>query len=158
MLRWHNFDLLKEARTTGAMAHLIIDSIPGNVRYCRIHTSGDFFNKVYFDAWVKVAKYFNGLSARDILFYGYTKQVQYLENILLPANLKLVVSAGGRNDHLIPWYPRSHVVLTAEGHSFPVYTDESSELAVIEGSGTFGLLIHGTQPRKVNQQIKELRG
>lgn len=67
-MRWYNFDLLKNAKTEYQMTRLILASIPANIEVVRIHTSGDFFNKKYFDAWVRVA-----YIRSDVIFYGYTK-------------------------------------------------------------------------------------
>jgi hypothetical protein len=149
-LRWHNFNILRKLKTSVAMAQAIYESMPKNVKVVRIHTSGDFFNKAYFVAWIRVAR-----AMPSVTFYGYTKQAQYLTTDL-PSNMKIVVSVGGRNDDKAPKHARAHVVLTAQGHAFPVYDDAQSETAVIEGKGTFGLLIHGTQPKHVNQLVKEL--
>ena len=42
----------------------------------RIHTSGDFYSKDYFDKWVSIAKYFKGND--KILFQAYTKSIRYV--------------------------------------------------------------------------------
>jgi hypothetical protein len=152
--RWHNFDTLRKLGTAAKMRDALLEAMDAGVKVIRIHTSGDFYNKEYFNAWIMVAE-----ARPDVTFYGYTKQAQYLEDVQLPNNMKLVVSAGGRNDHRAPDAPRAHVVMSAAGHDFPVYNDESSELAVINGTGTFGLLIHGTQPAgsKAAEALKAVR-
>ena len=43
--RWHNFQLLTQARTREAMRDLIIESFPERVKTMRIHVSGDFVNE-----------------------------------------------------------------------------------------------------------------
>jgi hypothetical protein len=139
-MRWHNFEILRSLKYAGDMAKAIMAAMPKGVKVVRIHTSGDFYNKEYFKAWRFVAH-----SMPNVQFYGYTKQAQYLEDVTLPDNMNIVVSAGGKNDHRAPDHARAHVVFST-AQSYPVYTDEQSELAVLQGSGTFGLLIHGTQP------------
>ena len=42
---WHNFDLLRERKTTGELADLILASLPLGTPFVRIHTGGDFFSQ-----------------------------------------------------------------------------------------------------------------
>lgn len=139
-MRWYNFDLLRQAGTSAKMAALILDSIPGQAIVVRIHTSGDFYNKKYFNAWIKVAQ-----ARPGITFYGYTKQAQYLEDIVLPGNMRLVISHGGRNDNSARHVARAYVMFGTSA-CIPVYDDVKSELHVLYNDGDFGLLIHGNQP------------
>ena len=140
VMRWYNFDLLRKAKTEYRMQELILASLPANLRIVRIHSSGDFYNRAYFNAWNRVA-----YLRSDITFYGYTKQAQYLENASMPDNMRIVVSAGGRNNDKAPKVARAHVVFS-KNQEYPVYTDVKSELHVLTQAGDFGLLIHGTQP------------
>ena len=139
-MRWYNFDLLRKARTTYKMQELILASLPASLKVVRIHSSGDFYNKAYFNAWIKVATV-----RPDTIFYGYTKQAQYLENACMPENMRIVVSAGGRNNDKAPSVARAYVVFNTN-QTFPVYNDVKSEFHVLTQAGDFGLLIHGTQP------------
>ena len=149
-LRWHNFDLLRDAKTTYRMQNLILASIPANVEILRIHTSGDFFNKAYFDAWVRVA-----CLRSHTTFYGYTKQAQYLEDASMPDNFKIVVSHGGKNSHRAQTHRRAYVMFGTNA-SIPVYNDVKSELHILSGQqGDFGLLIHGTQPAGFYKRIAQ---
>ena len=70
--RWDNFDLLKAAKTTKAMAALIIRSIQASgLRRggtLRVHIGGDYFSQIYFNAWMMAARFFP-----QITFYSYTK-------------------------------------------------------------------------------------
>ncbi len=145
-MRWYNLDLLRAARTEYQMTRLILASLP-DTKMVRIHTSGDFFNKKYFDAWIRVA-----FIKKKILFYGYTKQAHYLENStllpdnVLPDNFRFVVSHGGKNSHKALNHRRAYV-LFGKNACIPVYTDIKSELHILENwKGSFGLLVHGTQP------------
>jgi len=140
-MRWHNFDILRNAKTESKMADVIMESLPASAQIVRIHTSGDFFNKAYFQAWIRVA-----YLRQDIVIYGYTKQAQYLENATVPDNFRIVVSEGGKNNDSAKNHRRVFVVYN-ENHTMPVYTDVKSELHVMSNqAGNFGLLIHGTQP------------
>lgn len=64
----------------------------------RIHDSGDFFSREYFDGWRQIAKY-----TPQILFYAYTKEVAMVKDAGLnpDANFLICYSMGGRQDHLI---------------------------------------------------------
>lgn len=50
----------------------------------RIHESGDFYNKVYFDKWVSIARAFVG---RNVVFMAYTKSVRYIVGVDIPSNM-----------------------------------------------------------------------
>ncbi len=91
-LRWHNFDALKVCKSVSAMAELINASLPEQVKIVRLHSSGDFFNKTYFMAWVMIARMYP-----EIVFFGYTKILDYvLEE--LPDNMHLQYSYGSKDD------------------------------------------------------------
>ena len=148
--RWHNFTMLRSAGTMARMAALLTASIPDSIKVLRIHSSGDFFNLKYFNAWIRTAQ-----QRQDITFYGYTKQAQYLDDITLPDNMRLVISAGGRNNDAAPGIARAHVVYSMN-QEYPVYNDVESELAIIERRGTFGILVHGTQPAGFYNRIAQI--
>lgn len=63
-----------------------------NVRYCRLHASGDFINRDYFEMIVRIAK-----KAKHVRFMAFTKQYelinQYIaEGNIIPSNLKIIFS------------------------------------------------------------------
>ena len=91
-LRWYNFDALKACKTVSAMAELINGSLPEKVKIVRLHSSGDFFNKMYFMAWVMVAR-----MNPEIVFFGYTKILNYAM-AELPDNMRLQYSYGSMDD------------------------------------------------------------
>jgi hypothetical protein len=144
---WHNFDMLK-GKSVNQMATLIQESIPENVRVVRIHASGDFFNKDYFQAWCKVA-----VSRPDIVFFGYTKFLNYVRLVSelgLP-NFKLQYSHGGKMDSLVTTEPQAFVVETFEDGvkmGFPVSCVENpaDDYDFIMRGETFSIVLHGTQP------------
>lgn len=147
LARWHNFNVLKSAKTTEAMASLIQDSLP-TVRWkyiIRIHVSGDFFSQAYFDAWMTVAR-----NNPKTLFYAYTKSLAFWSNRLdsIPDNMKLTASGGGKWDKLINQnnFRWARVVLSegeAEALGLEIDHDDSH---AYEGNDNFALLLHGTQP------------
>jgi hypothetical protein len=62
----------------------------------RIHDSGDFFTREYFEAWLLVIR-----KVPNVLFYAYTKEVQMTKEYELPENFILIYSMGGKQDNLI---------------------------------------------------------
>ena len=143
-LRWHNFDLLQN---TSNMYQLLEDSLPSETEIIRIHSSGDFFNAKYLEAWITVA----GAHPLTII-YGYTKRLDLLERLThpLPGNMRLVTSVGGKYDDINVKLP-SATVVDHTLHPFPVFsTDADSELHILNGGGDFGLMIHGVQPKGWN--------
>lgn len=87
--RWNNFDLVKSGQKP---------SLPKDAKAIRIHASGDFFNQSYFDLWIDIAN-----ENTDVEFWAYTKSLKYWVQRLgmIPSNLELTASYGGRNDELI---------------------------------------------------------
>jgi hypothetical protein len=96
--RWSNLDAI---RTSKDMVNLISTAIPKKANRIRIHGSGDFFKQSYFDAWLEIARL-----NPDILFWAFTKSVQFWINRMdtVPANLILQASRGGKQDPLIDEY------------------------------------------------------
>lgn len=140
--RWHNFDLLKGARTMRGMADLILGSLPTWATAVRIHVSGDFFNLAYFQAWRSVA-----VARPDLLFYAYTKSAHLLpDRSDLPANLRITISEGTRANIAAArakGYFVATVVFTTET-DLPIDHDDSHAM---EATHDFALLLHGTQPK-----------
>lgn len=95
-LRWHNFDEIKEcAGNSDKIAAKILEALPNEVKIVRIHSSGDFFSVAYFTAWQKVA------AARpNIVFFGYTKQLEYAISEQNSPNFFLEYSFGGKDDEI----------------------------------------------------------
>ena len=140
-LRWHNFDLLRGSLN---ILTLLTNSLPSDAEIIRIHSSGDFFNMEYLQAWASMA-----VNNPSIIFYGYTKRADLFSRLgnTLPPNMRFVKSVGGRYDHIDANMTTATVVDSCP-QPFPVFsTDADSELHVIKGGSDFGLLIHGTQPK-----------
>ena len=161
----HNFNLLRQYEKSGGLNGLIdiiSKSIPKNAGIIRIHESGDYYNPTYFKAWCIVAKNNPG-----IRFYSYTKSIPYWrDNIhLIPANLKLTASYGGRADGLIELnnLPNVQVVYSqyeARKLKRPI---DKTDYHAYNGTPKFSLLIHNSQPKgskasKAWQRVKSTSG
>jgi hypothetical protein len=140
---WHNFDLIKAAKTRRAIADLILASMPEDADVIRIHVGGDMFSLAYMGAWLDVA------TARpNVIFYAYTKSIHHWEKVgALPPNLQFTGSDGGRFDAKLGDRKRSVVVFHPdEADALDLEIDHDDTHAAI-GSESFALLIHGTQPK-----------
>ncbi len=158
---WHNFELIKAALMSAwrygrhqktAVADLICDSLPKKFDVMRVHVGGDFFNQVYFDAWMEVAR-----RNPDKHFYAYTKSLNHwaprleekFDGHSIPSNFVLTASRGGKHD----WLITEHGLKCAE----VVFAEEEADAQQLEidhddshaafGKESFALLLHGTQPK-----------
>lgn len=141
--RWHNFDLVRDARYTEGIYQLLMDSLPKKTRWdtMRIHVGGDYYTLSYFAAWMEVAR-----AHPDKKFYAYTKSVPIIEKWLqkqgaLPENFALTSSAEeieGAGHVEVVFHPDE-----AKAKGREIDHDDSHALT---GSSKFALLIHGTQP------------
>ena len=147
--RKNNHDDIHNCETALDMADALCDTLPKDAGVVRIHVSGDFFNPEYFKAWIIVA-------ARNpsILFYAYTKSLQYWLHCrdIVPENLVLTASRGGRHDHLIEEHGlRSAKVVfsvaEAECLGLEIDNDDSHASNPAIRDQDFALLIHGVQPK-----------
>jgi hypothetical protein len=145
-LRKHNYDLL---RYSGDKDLLLMDSMPKDAGIVRIHVAGDFFNTVYFQTWMGIAR-----SYPTVLFYAYTKSLQWWVNNLnsIPDNLILTASRGGRLDDMIEEHNlRESVVVfsesEAEEKNLIIDHDDSHAARPSLKNNSFALLIHGSQPK-----------
>ena len=144
-----NFDAIRQLSDIISIANEIQSALPKNAGVVRIHVSGDFFNRNYFLAWVKVAK-----NNPSILFYAYTKQLPYwVENAhLIPPNMVLTASYGGKYDHMIEEHDlRSSIVVEDEEQAamlgLEVDHDDSHAADPSKQFQSFALVIHGKQKK-----------
>lgn len=150
--RWHNFELLKTAKTAEKMAQLIIDSLNADKKTAaapkvRVHSSGDFFNQTYFDAWMLVAKAMPGKT-----FYAYTKSLTFWVTRLheIPENFHITASRGSKNDELIEKYDLKNVEIVysiEEAIAKGIEIDHDDSHCWDRNCKKFALLIHGVQPK-----------
>lgn len=112
----------------------------------RIHDSGDFFSKEYALAWFEIIK-----ALPKVQFYAYTKQVLMFKRLigqgLMPSNLSVIYSFGGKADHLIDdaldrhsKVFASHEEMEAAGYSDTTDTDDN---AADPSKRCIGLVYHG---------------
>lgn len=142
---WHNFDLLKNSNN---MVTLIQDSLPKNVKVVRVHSSGDFFNRDYFQAWIEVAQ-----KNPDVQFFGYTKILEYV-TMSKPSNFNLVYSFGGIYDSQVnESVPTCKVVSHSNGSVCKDKSDyeASQDYFKIVKQESFTLNLHGTQPARAKK-------
>ena len=171
---WHNFNLLR--KLTGenaayAIAALILDSIkdatkkfkPDDVVIIRIHVGGDFYSTKYLEGWSMALRAIDlpqNQPMPRVIGYAYTKSLHHVAKLrhTLPENFVLTASEGGKYDHLIQSLKGlkvAKVVFSPEqAQSEGLEIDHDDSHAVF-GKESFGLLIHGTQP-KGSQSAKAL--
>lgn len=124
----------------------------------RIHTSGDFYSKDYFDTWVDLSFQFP-----EITFYAYTKMVSQAKTRVLPFNFTLIFSEGGLQDRLIYENDRHSRVFSSREALVAAEYDDASEddsIAFLSRSGKIGLIYHGAAKREWtteqnNREIKD---
>jgi len=155
--RWHNFDLLRNAKTYQNMLDLIHKSIAAlhKPTIIRIHVAGDFFSQDYFNAWAMIAA-----THQKIAFYAYTKslpywikQIEHLGNgrkdsSYFNRNFILTASRGGKYDAMIDIYKlrTAEVVFSlSEAKEKKLEIDHDDSHAQQFGE-SFALLLHGKQP------------
>lgn len=145
--RERNMRLLLTAKTKDKMRDLILRSLPQrHLSTLRIHVAGDFFNQAYFDAWMEVAQVH-----KRVRFYAYTKSIPFWRNYLnrhkvLPENVKLTASLGGKFDDLIlPGMCTAEIVMHPdEAKAKKLQIDHNDNLAE-KARKPFALLIHAQQ-------------
>ena len=155
--RWDNFEPLRKLDKE-SIVKAIQEDLPKDMDILRVHVGGDFFNQKYFDAWMEVAR----LNPTKT-FYAYTKSLNYwmhsVDNI--PNNFALNGSRGGTKDHLINEYKLKEAVVVfslEEAESKNLEIDHNEKHA-IQDTGSFALLLHGTQPRgsEASEALKSLK-
>lgn len=68
----------------------------------RVHDSGDYYDELYLDKWIEIAR-----RNSSIIFYSYTKSIDFFKSDVntwkktLPSNMVITFSYGGKHDHLI---------------------------------------------------------
>lgn len=145
--RKRNMETMRSMTESGIVRHLL-NLTPKNMGVCRIHASGDFLNPKYFRGWMHYAR-----KMPDTLFYAYTKCLPYwIKNQeLIPENVILTASRGGRKDDMIDTYGLRSVVVVgsekeAKDKGLEIDRDDSHACDPHKREKDFALLIHGPQP------------
>jgi hypothetical protein len=152
--RWQNFIKLKK-KGSKDMFKLLLSSLKrhrdnylknhNQQPIIRAHIGGDFFNKAYFLAWMRLAKTYS-----PTWFYAYTKRIDlWMDNEFeIPPNFELNASRGGKYDFLIDEnkLKSAEVVFSHdEAKQKGLELDHDDSHAYTRGP-SFAQLIHGTQP------------
>jgi hypothetical protein len=139
--RKHNFDSILAIRNdVEKITSLIMDSLPKNADYIRVHVGGDFVTSEYMLAWFNVAR-----MNPTIKFYAYTKAIGWMQDNedMRPKNFRMIASYGSKEDHLITKDTISaNVVFHPSETKLPI---DHNEYYAINDKGSFSLLLHGTQ-------------
>jgi len=139
--RKHNFDSILAIRNdVEKLTSLIMDSLPKNADYIRVHVGGDFVTSEYMLAWFNVARI-----NPNIKFYAYTKAIKWMRDNedMRPKNFRMIASYGSKEDHLITKDTISaNVVFHPSETKLPI---DHNEYYAINDKGSFSLLLHGTQ-------------
>jgi hypothetical protein len=143
--RQHNTQLLQECNSTQDMCDLFDFSIRKSLDPFRVHVGGEFFNQMYFDAWLEYA-------AKNPyrIFYAYTKSIPYWINRIdaLPDNFSLTASYGGRADWMIEKYNLKYALVVDhpdDARKLGLEIDHDDSHAVENNNVSFALLLHGVQ-------------
>ena len=109
----------------------------------RIHDAGDFYTKAYLEKWLTIAK-----SMPNVKFYAYTKMVQLVQGTVLPDNLMIIFSQGGKQDLLINASADRHsrVFETVKELKQAGYIDASNDdMLALTSNKRVGLVYHGNK-------------
>jgi hypothetical protein len=162
-----NYDFLQSKKDSMLkMFASLYSALPNNAGIVRIHVAGDFFNQLYFDAWVELARL-----RPDVLFYAYTKSLVYWirrehsEENGIPENFILTASRGGRLDYMIEQHNLREAIVVfstdeADRLNLEIDHDDSHAANPANRLNNFALLIHGIQPAGSDaaKALKELKG
>ena len=160
--RRYNYNLINSyvvKRDIDGLSNLINDSLLANkknINKFRIHESGDFYNPLYLEAWLNVAK-FN----KDIKFYCYSKSLNFFLEVLLPNNFYMVASYGGRYDYLIDqgYFPKYSKVVFSEDEAIRLGLKIDKDDSLCFENKPFALLLHGLQEKgsKAGEALKLIK-
>ena len=153
-MRWNNFELLR-SKNEPEMIALITASLPNDASVIRLHVSGDFFNQEYTNAWMTVAA-----ANPEILFYAYSKSVRFVTSSVVPDNMIVTFSIGGREDDLITDSMKTaQVVFSPDAAAELGLEIDHDDSHAMTKDGNFAVLLHSTQPAgsEAAEAIKKMR-
>tara|TARA_B100000242_G_scaffold169126_2_gene121023 strand:+ start:539 stop:1270 length:732 start_codon:yes stop_codon:yes gene_type:complete len=152
--RKYNYDLINSyviKKDLKGLTDLINRSIQANrknITKVRIHESGDFYNRLYLEAWKNVAEL-----NKDLIFYCYSKSLLFFpSNRSIPNNFYMTASYGGKYDYLIDrgYFKRFSKVVFSEDEATKLglsIDKDDSHCYEDKGKNGFALLLHGMQEK-----------
>lgn len=162
LAREYNTKLINKCGNIVSATDLILESLPTQAKYIRIHVGGDFHKLWYWRAWNDVARL-----NPDTVFYAYTKSLPFWVRDIkyIPENLILTASKGGKYDDMISKYKlREAVVVFSEKQAkdmkLEIDHDDSHAALPSLRNKSFALLIHGVQPKntEASRAVAALNG
>jgi hypothetical protein len=113
-----------------------------NYNVCRVHDSGDFYNREYLDKWYEIAA-----NTPSMLFYAYTKSLHLDPYKNKPSNFNLIQSLGGKWDSMVDLQkPHSRIFNTHQSRENAGYIDGNiDDMPAINGEVKIGLVYHGNK-------------
>jgi len=118
-------------------------------KYVRIHDSGDFYDHLYLDKWMLIAR-----SCPQTRFYAYTKMVSMMKLYNgkqgFPPNFTVIFSEGGLEDGQITKLDRhARIFPDAESLEAAGYADcHLDDLKALGPNRKVGLIYHGAKVRQ----------
>jgi hypothetical protein len=152
---WDNFETIKQAIKEGTLVDQLQEALNQHkkAKVVRIHTSGDFFNKAYYEGFKELAK-----QNQDVVFYAYSKILEYVGDKERPDNFRMVYSIGGKDDKKfleLDNVPYSKVIYNASQADADIDIDDN-DIHAYKGISS-NLIIHGSQPKHINTLVKSLK-
>lgn len=131
-----------EVSKTDLFIDLMFDEIIMNeATHIRIHDSGDFYSREYLHKWFKLIE-----ALPHVEFYAYSKSIPLLINERMPSNFTLIMSEGGKADHMINHEINRHArIFKTESDLLAAgYINASHDdlVAINKDNHKIGLVIH----------------
>ena len=148
--RRYNYNLINSyvvKKDINGLTKLLNDSLQAkkkNIKKFRIHESGDFFNIIYLEAWLNVARL-----NKDIKFYCYSKSLDLFMTVFLPDNFYIVASYGSKFDYLIDqgYFTKYSKVVFSEDEAKKLNLKIDKDDSLCFENKPFALLLHGMQEK-----------
>ena len=161
--RKYNYDLInsyvikKDLKGLTDLINRSIQSNRKNITKVRIHESGDFYNRLYLEAWKNVAEL-----NKDLIFYCYSKSLLFFpSNRSIPNNFYMTASYGGKYDYLIDrgYFKRFSKVVFSEDEALKLGLKIDKDDSLCFGNKPFALLLHGMQEKgsKAGEALKLIK-
>ena len=148
--RRYNYELINSyvvKKDINGLTNLLNDSLQAkkkNIKKFRIHESGDFYNEIYLEAWLNVARL-----NKDIKFYCYSKSLNFFMKVFLPNNFYMTASYGSKYDYLINqgYFKRYSKVVFSIDEAIKLGLKIDKDDSLCFENKPFALLLHGMQEK-----------